>query len=84
MAEQTIQLLASWYSLPVFKQWRPPTGSRPEIDAGLSGSASRFFTDIYLTTAGAVSIRFAFSQTQSPQQVGQDLTAEFEENGSLE
>ena len=78
--QQTIQLQASWYG---FGSWEPPTGSRPAIDAGLRGADPRFLHEIVLRTGGIVDFRLASSQTQ-PSSSNQDLTPEFEQNGSLE
>ena len=78
--QQTIQLEASWYG---FGSWEPPTGSRPAIDAGLRGADPRFLHEIVLRTGGIVDFRLASSQTQ-PSSSNQDLTPEFEQNGTLE
>ena len=81
MPSQTIQLQAAWY-FPSFSRWIPPSGSRPAIDASLRGSDSRFLQALILAD-GEVRFRIASSQTQSSI-AGQDLTSQFEQNGSLE
>ena len=80
--QQTIQLQAAWYGVNN-KRWTPPPGSRPAIDAGLRGADPRFLHEIVLRTGGIVDFRLASSQTQASAS-DQDLTSEFEQNGSLE
>ena len=86
MAEQTIELEAAWYRVND-KRWFPPTGSRPEIVAGLRiGAFARFFAHFYFNSVpeGSITLRFASNQEEFSAEAGDDLTLEFEQNGSLE
>ena len=81
MPQQTIQLQAAWYRV-AHNGWVAPGGSRPAIDAGLRGADDRFLRSILLTTAGQV--RLAIESSQTSIASNDDLTSEFELNGSLE
>ena len=82
MPEQTIQLLASWYGS--VKSWVPPDGSRPTINADLRGSGERFFGLVRARPAGSFTVRFTSDQLEVSSPPGDDLTTEFETNGSIE
>ena len=81
MPEQTIQLQAAWYRV-AHNSWVAPAGSRPAIDAGLRGADDRFLRSIILTPEGEV--RLAIESSQTSIASNDDLTSEFEQNGSLE
>ena len=86
MAEQTIQLAASWHDAQSSAtRWRAPAGSRPEIDAALAGTFSKFFSTVLVRSSnGEVLLQIASDQSELPQNANDDLLQVFETNGSLE
>ena len=85
MAEQTIQLLASWYEISgTTRRWVAPFNSRPQIDSDLTIAGSRFFVVFEVQTGGVISFRLASNQTESSFDLNDDLSLLFEQQGSLE
>ena len=83
MPEQTIPLLAAW-STSTRGLWQVPAGSRPEVVAALwSGSEPRYLGYVQVISSGLVDIRFASPEGENVHQSGDDLSDEFEANGSI-
>ena len=83
MSEQSIPLLADWYSAAAtFKYWQPPSGNRPQIDAVLTDGNTRVLRYIEINSNGLVRLNIASDQTEE-NLTGQDLSSQFEDNGSL-
>ena len=87
MAQWSTPLPVSIYSnLSDRIQWEFPSGQRPRISAALApAGSSRFFqrTALIASTSGTITIRIGDSQTDPVGATGDDLTPQFETQGSI-
>ena len=89
MAQQTIQLPASIYSLwfGLRPSWTFLSNTRPVINDSLTDGSNRFFGNVSVNFGGVVgyvSVAIASNQTESSGQGGDDLSSLFETAGGFD